>query len=97
LDGYMARIANWVAVFELHARKRPSQNQLTVTEIQALTDQCPTTHSSRIVNCPPRTCLFQSLSIKNLAVDSDLKTINALVINGRWLWRVEISLMFHLG
>jgi hypothetical protein len=68
---------------KLHAGKRPSQNQLTVTEIQALTDQCPTTHSSRIVNYPPRTCIFQSLSIKELTLDSEFKVVNALVIDHR--------------
>jgi len=75
---------------KLHARKRPSRNQLTVTVIQALTDQCPTTHSSRIVNCPPRTCLFQSLSIKELTFDYEFKVVNALVIDHRWLWGLEI-------
>ena len=82
---------------KLHARKRLSQNQLTVTEMQALTDQCPTTHSSRIVNCPPRACLFQSLSIKELALDCEFKVVNALVIDHRWLWGVEIPLRLPFG
>jgi hypothetical protein len=82
---------------KLHARKRPSQNQLMVTEIQALTDQCSMTHSSRIVNCPSRTCLFQSLSIEELTLDCEFKVVNALVIDNRWLWGFEIPLRFLFG
>jgi hypothetical protein len=63
-------------------------------EIQALTDQCPTTHSSRIVNCPPRACIFQSLSIKELTFYCEFKVVNAVVIDHRWLWGVEIPLRF---
>ena len=40
---------------------------------------------SRIVDTPWRRCFFQSLSIKELALNSDFKVIN-VVINGRWLW-----------
>jgi len=61
-------------------------------EVEASTDQRPTTHPSRIVNRPSRTCLFQSLSIKQLTLDSEFKVVNTLVINHRWLWELEMSL-----
>jgi len=75
----------------------PGQNQLMVTEIQALTDQCPMTHSPCIVNCLPQACLFQSLSIKELTLDCVFKVMNALVIDHRWLWGLDIPLKFPFG
>ncbi len=40
---------------------------------------------SRIVDAPRR-CFFRSLSIKELALNSDFKVVNVLVLNSRWLW-----------
>jgi hypothetical protein len=38
--------------------------------------------------------LFQSLAIKQLALDCGLKVVNALVINHWWLWRLKMPLRF---
>jgi hypothetical protein len=63
-------------------------------QVQTWTDQRPTTHASCVINCPPRTRLFQSLSIKQLSLDSEFKVLNALVIDHWRLWRLEMSPRF---
>jgi len=61
-----------------------------------LTDQRPTAHPSRKVNCPRR-CHFPCLSIKELALESEFEVVNALLIDDKWLWRLELPLRFPFG
>jgi hypothetical protein len=49
----------------------------------------------RIVDAPWRRYVFQSLSIKELALNSDFKVVNVLVLNGRWLWGKRGSRKTH--
>jgi hypothetical protein len=95
LDGYMARIVGKVAVCETARQKRPGvRGKLRISKFRHGTDQRPTTHASCIINRPPRTRLFQSLAIKQLTLDREFEVLNALVINHRSLWRLEMPLWF---
>ena len=58
-----------------------------------LTDQRQTAHPSPKVNCQRR-CHFPCLSIKELTLESEFEVVNALLINDKWLWRLEIPLRF---
>jgi hypothetical protein len=84
---------------KLHAKKQPGQTQVKITKVQAWTDQRPTNHASRsrIIKCPSKTRLFQSLAIKQLTLDSEFKAVNALVIDHRMLRRLEMSPRFPCG
>ncbi len=81
----MTRIAAEVAVYEA-TRKQAKSEPTRGDEIEMLTEQRSTAHSSHIIDGPPRRCHFQSPSIKELALDGKFSTMNALVINDRWLW-----------
>jgi len=81
----MTRIAAEVAVYEA-TRKQAKSEPTRGDEIEGLTDQRSTAHSSRIIDGPPTGCLFQSPSIKELALDGMFSTMDVLVINDRWLW-----------
>jgi len=62
----MMRIAAEVAVYETK-RKQAESEPTRGDEIEVLTEQRSTAHSSHIIDGPPRRCLFQSHSIKELA------------------------------
>lgn len=94
---YTVRIVGLVEVCETIRKKWPGQMQFKVTKFELLTDQRPTAHPTRIVNRPPRTRLFESFSIKELALDGKFKVVNALVIHHRWLWGLEIPLGSPFG
>src|SRR5216683_2288624 len=64
LGGYMTRIAAEVAVYEA-TRKQAESEPTRGDEIEVLTEQRATAHSSHIIDGPPRRCLFQSPSIKS--------------------------------
>ena len=49
-----------------------------------LTDQRPTAHPSRKVNCPRR-CHFPCLSVKELAFEGEFEVMNASLIDDKWL------------
>ncbi len=85
LGGYMRRIAAEVAAYET-TRKQAESEPTRGDEIEMLTEQRSTSHSSHIIDGPPRRCLFQSPSIKELALDGKFSTMDVLVINDRWLW-----------
>ena len=59
--------------------------------------QRPTAHPSCIVDCPPRTCLFQCFPIEQLTLNGKLEVLNALVVNDRWLRGLQMPLRFPLG
>jgi hypothetical protein len=58
---------------KLHAKKQPGQTQVKITKVQAWADQRPTNHASRIIKCPSKTRHFQSLTIKQLTLDSEVQ------------------------
>ena len=81
----MTRIAAEVAVYET-TRKQAESEPTRGDKMEVLTDQRSTAHSSHIIDNPLMRCLFQSPSIKELELDGKFSTMNALVINDRWLW-----------
>ena len=79
----MTCITAEVAVYET-TRKQAESESTRGDDIEMLTEQRSTAHSSHIIEGPPRRCLFQSPSIKELALDGKFSTMNALIINDRW-------------
>jgi len=98
LVGYMARIADEVALYET-TRKQAESEPIRSNEIdlEVLTDQCfngpSLPHNQRSAE---DVSFSQSLFIKELALDGEFNAMNALVINDRWLRGVEIPLRFAL-
>ena len=80
----MTRIVAEVAAYET-TRKQAESEATRGDEIEMLTEQRSTAHSSDIIDGPPRRCLFHSPSIKELALDGKFSTMDVLVINDRWL------------
>jgi hypothetical protein len=89
LVGYMARIADEVALCET-TRKQAESEAIRGNEIdsEVLTDKCST---DRLPSLPgiPRSAedvsFSQSRSIQERALDSEFSAMNVPVINDRWL------------
>jgi hypothetical protein len=81
----MERLANYSLQ---NCIQRPSQNQLTVTGNgnSGVDGLAPNGRSTEDVS-------FSVPSIKELAaaLDSEFEVANALLIDDRWLWRLEIQ------